>query len=55
MGMLSLELAVIDGGFYYDFDMDEKVSSDDFEKIEKNTKQMLMKIIKLNVSCIKRS
>ena len=26
---------VIDGGFYYDFDMDEKVSSDDFEKIEK--------------------
>ena len=26
---------VIEGGFYYDFDMDEKVSSDDFDKIEK--------------------
>ena len=25
---------VIDGGFYYDFDMDEKVSSDDFEKLK---------------------
>ena len=42
MGMLSLELAcVIDGGFYYDFDMDEKVSSDDFEKIEKTMKQIV--------------
>lgn len=32
---------VIDGGFYYDFDMDEKVSSDDFEKIEKTMKQIV--------------
>lgn len=32
---------VIDGGFYYDFDMDEKVSSDDFEKIEKRMKQIV--------------
>ena len=26
---------VIEGGFYYDFDMENKISSDDFEKIEK--------------------
>ncbi|KKI58165.1 threonine--tRNA ligase [Staphylococcus haemolyticus] len=32
---------VIDGGFYYDFDMDEKVSSEDFEKIEKTMKQIV--------------
>lgn len=32
---------VIDGGFYYDFDMEEKVSSDDFEKIEKTMKQII--------------
>ena len=32
---------VIEGGFYYDFDMDEKVSSDDFEKIEKTMKQIV--------------
>ncbi|MGV3244173.1 threonine--tRNA ligase [Staphylococcus sp. 11261D007BR] len=32
---------VIDGGFYYDFDMDEKVSSDDFEKIEKTMRQIV--------------
>ena len=32
---------VIDGGFYYDFDMTESVSSDDFEKIEKTMKQIV--------------
>lgn len=32
---------VIDGGFYYDFDMAESVSSDDFEKIEKTMKQIV--------------
>ena len=32
---------VIDGGFYYDFDMEEKVSIDDFEKIEKTMKQIV--------------
>ena len=32
---------MVDGGFYYDFDMDEKVSSDDFEKIEKTMKQIV--------------
>ena len=32
---------VVDGGFYYDFDMSESVSSDDFEKIEKTMKQIV--------------
>ncbi|MDW4181202.1 threonine--tRNA ligase [Staphylococcus saprophyticus] len=32
---------VIEGGFYYDFDMEESISSDDFEKIEKTMKQIV--------------
>lgn len=32
---------VIEGGFYYDFDMEDKVSSDDFDKIEKAMKQIV--------------
>ena len=32
---------VIEGGFYYGFDMDDKVSSDDFDKIEKTMKQIV--------------
>ena len=32
---------VIEGGFYYDFDMDDKVSSVDFDKIEKTMKQIV--------------
>ena len=32
---------VIEGGFYYNFDMDDKVSSDDFDKIEKTMKQIV--------------
>lgn len=32
---------VIEGGFYYDFDMGERISSDDFEKIEKTMKQIV--------------
>lgn len=32
---------VIEGGFYYDFDMNDKVSSDDFDKIEKTMKQIV--------------
>ena len=32
---------VIEGGFYYDFDTDEKISSDDFEKIEKTMKKIV--------------
>ena len=27
---------VIEGGFYYDFDTEEKISSDDFEKLKNN-------------------
>ena len=32
---------VIEGGFYYDLDMEESISSDDFEKIEKTMKQIV--------------
>ena len=32
---------VIDGGFYYDFDMEQSISSDDFEQIEKTMKQIV--------------
>lgn len=32
---------VIEGGFYYDFDMEESLSSDDFKKIEKTMKQIV--------------
>ncbi|WP_270233484.1 threonine--tRNA ligase [Staphylococcus warneri] len=32
---------VIEGGFYYDFDTEEKISSDDFEKIEKTMKKIV--------------
>ncbi|MCU5746085.1 threonine--tRNA ligase [Staphylococcus sp. SQ8-PEA] len=32
---------VIEGGFYYDFDIDQNISSDDFEKIEKTMKQIV--------------
>lgn len=32
---------VIEGGFYYDFDMEESISSDDFEKIEKTMNQIV--------------
>ncbi|MCR1796949.1 threonine--tRNA ligase [Staphylococcus warneri] len=32
---------VIEGGFYYDFDTEEKISSDDFEKIEKTIKKIV--------------
>lgn len=44
---------VIEGGFYYDFDMDDKVSSDDFDKIEKTMKQIVNenhKIVREEVS-----
>lgn len=32
---------VIEGGFYYDFDTDKSVSSDDFDEIEKTMKQIV--------------
>ncbi|MBB4831782.1 threonyl-tRNA synthetase [Staphylococcus hominis] len=45
---------VIDGGFYYDFDMDEKVSSDDFEKIEKTMKQIVNENYKIERKVVSR-
>lgn len=45
---------VIEGGFYYDFDMDEKVSSDDFEKIEKTMKQIVNKNYKIERKVVSR-
>ncbi|WP_210126322.1 threonine--tRNA ligase [Staphylococcus sp. GDY8P85P] len=45
---------VIDGGFYYDFDMDEKVSSDDFEKIEKTMKQIVNENHKIERKVVSR-
>ncbi len=32
---------VIEGGFYYDFDIDQNISIDDFEQIEKTMKQIV--------------
>ena len=45
---------VIKGGFYYDFDMDEKVSSDDFEKIEKTMKQIVNENYKIERKVVSR-
>lgn len=45
---------VIEGGFYYDFDMDEKVSSDDFEKIEKTMKQIVNENYKIERNVVSR-
>lgn len=45
---------VIEGGFYYDFDMDEKVSSDDFEKIEKTMKQIINENYKIERKVVSR-
>lgn len=45
---------VIEGGFYYDFDMDEKVSSDDFENIEKTMKQIVNENYKIERKVVSR-
>ncbi|BFL67594.1 threonine--tRNA ligase [Staphylococcus capitis] len=45
---------VVEGGFYYDFDMDEKVSSDDFEKIEKMMKQIVNENYKIERKVVSR-
>ena len=45
---------VVEGGFYYDFDMDEKVSSDDFEKIEKTMKQIVNENYKIERNVVSR-
>lgn len=45
---------VIEDGFYYDFDMGEKVSSDDFEKIEKTMKQIVNENHKIERKVVSR-
>lgn len=45
---------VVEGGFYYDFDKDEKVSSDDFEKIEKTMKQIVNENYKIERKVVSR-
>lgn len=45
---------VVEGGFYYDFDMDEKVSSDDFKKIEKTMKQIVNENYKIERKVVSR-
>ena len=45
---------VVEGGFYYDFDMVEKVSSDDFEKIEKTMKQIVNENYKIERKVVSR-
>ena len=45
---------VVEGGFYYDFEMDEKVSSDDFEKIEKTMKQIVNENYKIERKVVSR-
>ena len=45
---------VVEGVFYYDFDMDEKVSSDDFEKIEKTMKQIVNENYKIERKVVSR-
>lgn len=45
---------VIDGGFYYDFDIDQNISSDDFEQIEKAMKQIVNENIKIERKVVSR-
>ncbi|HGL4151031.1 TPA: threonine--tRNA ligase [Staphylococcus aureus] len=45
---------VIEGGFYYDFDIDQNVSSDDFEQIEKTMKQIVNENMKIERKVVSR-
>ncbi|HCX1493638.1 TPA: threonine--tRNA ligase [Staphylococcus aureus] len=45
---------VIEGGFYYDFDIDQNISSDDFEQIEKTMKQIVNENIKIERKVVSR-
>lgn len=45
---------VIDGGFYYDFDIDQNISSDDFEQIEKTMKRIVNENIKIERKVVSR-
>lgn len=45
---------VIGGGFYYDFDIDQNISSDDFEQIEKTMKQIVNENMKIERKVVSR-
>lgn len=45
---------VIKGGFYYDFDIDQNISSDDFEQIEKTMKQIVNENMKIERKVVSR-
>ncbi|EMO8657029.1 TPA: threonine--tRNA ligase [Staphylococcus aureus] len=45
---------VIEGGFYYDFDIDQNISSDDFEQIEKTMKQIVNENMKIEQKVVSR-
>lgn len=45
---------VIEGGFYYDFDIDQNFSSDDFEQIEKTMKQIVNENMKIERKVVSR-
>lgn len=45
---------VIEGGFYYDFDTDAKISSDDFPEIEKTMKQIVNENHKIERKVVSR-
>ncbi|HCZ5652306.1 TPA: threonine--tRNA ligase [Staphylococcus aureus] len=45
---------VIEGGFYYDFDIDQNISSDDFEQIEKTMKQTVNENMKIERKVVSR-
>ncbi|HAY3467165.1 TPA: threonine--tRNA ligase [Staphylococcus aureus] len=45
---------VIEGGFYYDFDIDRNISSDDFEQIEKTMKQIVNENMKIERKVVSR-
>ncbi|CAC8915702.1 Threonyl-tRNA synthetase [Staphylococcus aureus] len=45
---------VIEGGFYYDFNIDQNISSDDFEQIEKTMKQIVNENMKIERKVVSR-
>lgn len=45
---------VKEGGFYYDFDIDQNISSDDFEQIEKTMKQIVNENMKIERKVVSR-
>ncbi|HCY6846295.1 TPA: threonine--tRNA ligase [Staphylococcus aureus] len=45
---------VIEGGFYYDFHIDQNISSDDFEQIEKTMKQIVNENMKIERKVVSR-